>query len=85
MARKKRDWNFEEMLDELKGHGFEVTPEAAVPGGMRVAKNGVAAVVLPGHTDARWESGGERLGVTPGLCGAGGDRAAGGPGLSEVH
>ncbi|MGA9783104.1 MAG: hypothetical protein WBQ52_13165, partial [Terracidiphilus sp.] len=27
MARKKRDWNFEEMLDELRGHGFEVTPD----------------------------------------------------------
>ncbi len=67
MARKKRDGNFEEMLDELRGHGFEVTAEADVPGGMRAAKSGVAAVVVPGVTDDRWDSGGARLAVTPGL------------------
>lgn len=67
MARKKRDRNFEEMLDELRGHGFEVTAEADVPGGMRASKGGVAAVVIPGITDDRWESGGARLAVTPGL------------------
>lgn len=67
MAGKKRDRNFEEMLDELKGHGFEVTPFAAVPRGMMGAKSGVAAVLVPGLTDDRWESGGARLAVTPGL------------------
>ncbi|HUY94258.1 MAG TPA: hypothetical protein VMU71_03125 [Terracidiphilus sp.] len=67
MARKKRDRNFEEMLDELRGNGFEVTPDGVAPGGMRVAKAGVAAVLVPGVTDDRWESGGARLAVTPGL------------------
>ncbi len=67
MARKKRDWNFEEMLDELRGHGFEVTPDGCAPGGMRATKAGVAAVLLPGVTDDRGESGGARLAVTPGL------------------
>ena len=67
MAGKKRDRNFEEMLDELKGNGFEVTAYAGVPGGMQVAKDGAAAVLAPGVTDDRWESGGARLAVTPGL------------------
>jgi hypothetical protein len=67
MARKKRDRNFEEMLEELRGHGFEVTAEAGVAGGMRVSRDGVAAVVAPGGTDDRWESGGARLAVSPGL------------------
>ncbi|HWE86748.1 MAG TPA: hypothetical protein VG267_17520 [Terracidiphilus sp.] len=64
---KKRDRNFEEMLDELRGQGFAVTPYAGAPGGMEVAKDGVAAVLVPGVTDDRWESGGARLAVTPGL------------------
>ncbi len=67
MARKKRDRNFEEMLDELRGHGFDVTPDGCAPGGMRATKAGVAAVVVPGVTDDRWDSGGARLAVTPGL------------------
>jgi hypothetical protein len=67
MARKKQDKNFEEMLDELRGHGFAVTAEAGAAGGMRVAKDGVAAVLAPGLTDDHWESGGARLAVTPGL------------------
>lgn len=67
MGRKKRDWNFEEMLDELRSHGFEVTPYGSVPGGMQVARECVAAVVVPGVTDVRWESGGARLAVSPGL------------------
>lgn len=67
MARKKRDRNFEEMLEELRDHGFAVTPYAGAPGGMQAAKDGVAAVLVPGVTDDRWESGGARLAVTPGL------------------
>lgn len=55
------------MLDELRASGFEVTADAVAPGGMRVAKAGVAAVLVPGVTDDRWESGGARLAVTPGL------------------
>lgn len=74
MAGKKRDRNFEEMLDELKAHGFEVTPDGCAPGGMRATKGGVAAVLLPGLTDDHWESGGARLAITPGLV-AGGEIA----------
>lgn len=34
---------------------------------MQVARDGVAAVLVPGVTDDRWDSGGARLAVTPGL------------------
>jgi hypothetical protein len=67
MARKSRNRNFEEMLDALRAHKFEVTPFPGVPNGMQVAKDGVAAVLVPGVTDERWESGGARLAVTPGI------------------
>jgi hypothetical protein len=67
MARKAKNRNFDEMLDALRAHGFEVTPFTGAANGMQVAKNGVAAVIVPGETDAKWESGGERLAVTPGL------------------
>lgn len=32
-----------------------------------VSKSGVAVVLVPGKTDARWESGGARMAVTPGI------------------
>ncbi|HKF46103.1 MAG TPA: hypothetical protein VKB38_02015 [Terracidiphilus sp.] len=67
MARKTRNPNFDQMLDSLRGHKFDVAPFAGVAGGMQVSKGGVAAVVLPGLTDDRWESGGARLAVTPGV------------------
>lgn len=67
MARKSRNPNFEQMLDDLRAHGFEVTGFAGVPGGMQVAKHGVAAVVVPGVTNDRWDSGGAQLAVTPGV------------------
>lgn len=67
MARKSKNRSFEEMLDALRANGFDVTPSAAAPNGMQVSRNGVAAVVVPGLTDSRWDSGGARLAVTPGL------------------
>jgi len=67
MARKEKQANFSEMLDALRGRGFEVSGSKAAPNAMQVAKNGVAAVLVPGVTDDRWESGGARLAVTPGI------------------
>jgi hypothetical protein len=67
MARKSKNRSFDEMLDALRAQGFEVTPSSAAPNGMQVSRNGVAAVVVPGVTDSRWDSGGACLAVTPGL------------------
>jgi hypothetical protein len=67
MARKSKNRNFDEMLNALRAHSFQVTPFPGAPNGMMVSKGGVAAVVVPGVTNDRWESGGARLAVTPGL------------------
>jgi hypothetical protein len=67
MLRKSRNRNFDEMLEALRAHGFEVSAYGGVTRGIEVAKGGVAAVVVPGETDERWESGGARLAVTPGV------------------
>ena len=67
MARKSKNRSFDEMLDALRAGGFDVTPSTAAPNAMQVSRNGVAAVVVPGVTDSRWESGGAQLAVTPGL------------------
>ncbi len=67
MARKSRTKSFEQLLDDLRARSFDVKPFDGVAGGMLVAKGGVGAVLLPGTTNDRWESGGERLAVTPGV------------------
>ena len=72
MARKSRNPrsqapNFQEVLDGLRTHGFELTPAKGVEQGTLVSKGGVAAVLVPGKTDPKWESGGTRMAVTPGV------------------
>jgi hypothetical protein len=63
MARKEKQATFSEMLDALRAHGFEVSPSTSAPNALQVARNGVAAVLVPGATD----EGGARLAVTPGI------------------
>jgi hypothetical protein len=47
MARKSRNPNFDQTLEILRTHGFEVSPFAGATGGMLVAKHGAAAVLVP--------------------------------------
>ena len=67
MARKLKQQNFEQMLDALRAHGFDISQSNAAPNGMLVSKDGVAAVIVPGLTNNRFESGGACLAVTPGV------------------
>lgn len=67
MARKTRHPDFDQMLDALRARQFEVTQFAGIPGAQTVSKGGVAAVLVPGKTNERWESGGALLAVKPGL------------------
>jgi len=67
MARKSRTPNFEQMLDALRAHSFDVKPYQGVADGVMVSKGGAAAVLLPGKTNEKFESGGARLAVTPGV------------------
>jgi hypothetical protein len=47
MARKSQNPNFDQTIEILRNHGFEVTPFTGVAGGTVVAKYGAAAVLVP--------------------------------------
>lgn len=47
MKKKTRQLSFNEALDLLRSHGFEVKPANAVAGGMLVSKDGAGAVLVP--------------------------------------
>jgi len=54
MAKKSRNPNFDQTLDTLRAHSFDVTPYAAVAGSsvsgaVLVAKYGAGAVLVPGQ------------------------------------
>lgn len=47
MAKKPRKPNFDQALEILRSHAFDVTPYSGAPGGMLVTKYGAGAVVIP--------------------------------------
>jgi hypothetical protein len=48
LARKSRNPNFDQTLEILRAHSFDVAPFAGVPGGVLVTKYGAGAVLAPG-------------------------------------
>ncbi len=46
MSRKSQNPNFEQTLEALRAHSFNVTPSAEVAGGMVVSKHGAGAVLV---------------------------------------
>lgn len=52
MARKSRNPNFDQMLEALRAHSFDVTPFPEVAGGVLVSKYGAAAVLMPAKEGA---------------------------------
>jgi hypothetical protein len=63
MARKSRTLSFEQMLEALRSHSFDVTPFKGVADGMLVSKGGVGAALVPSRT----ESAAALVAVTPGI------------------
>jgi hypothetical protein len=61
MRRKSRHPGFDQTLDALRAHSFEVAPFAAVPGGMIVSKHGAGAVLIAAEGAAA------AFAVSPGL------------------
>jgi len=57
MARKSRNPNYDQTLENLRAHAFEVAPFPGVAGGSLVTKHGAGAVLVPGKdtTIAFWE------------------------------
>jgi hypothetical protein len=48
MSRKALKPSFEQSVESLRAHAFEVAPYSEVAGGMLVSKHGVGAVLVPG-------------------------------------
>jgi hypothetical protein len=46
MTKKSRHPNFDQTLETLRAHGFDVAPYAEVAGGMLVSKHGTGAVLV---------------------------------------
>jgi hypothetical protein len=64
MARKSRNPNYDQTLENLRAHGFDVAPYAGVAGGSLVSKHGAGAVLVPGKGTplAFWEKPGALYG-----------------------
>jgi hypothetical protein len=48
MSKKTRTPSFDQVLDTLRAHSFDVAPYAGVAGGVVVSKHGAGAVLVPG-------------------------------------
>ncbi|MDR3752141.1 MAG: hypothetical protein P4K94_11725 [Terracidiphilus sp.] len=46
MSRKSRNPNFDQTVETLRAHSFDITPYAGVAGGVLVSKYGAAAVLV---------------------------------------
>ena len=51
MARKLPQPNFDQILEALRAHSFDVAPYAAIAGSVLVAKYGAAAILVPGKEE----------------------------------
>jgi hypothetical protein len=60
MAKKSRHPNFDQTLDILRDHSFDVAPYDAIAGGFLVSRDGVGAVLVA-HEDET------ALAITPGV------------------
>lgn len=47
MARRSRNPNFDQTLEILRTHSFDITPYPGVAGGVLVTKHGAGAVLVP--------------------------------------
>lgn len=67
MKRKNRHPNFDQMLELLRAHGFEVASFAGNSETMLVSKHGVGAVLTPPPRGASRDSGTAVVAVPPGV------------------
>ena len=48
MARKSRNPNFDQTIENLRAHSFDVAPYPGVAAGLLVSKHGAGAILVPG-------------------------------------
>ena len=46
MKKKSRQQNFDQVLERLRSHSFEIAPFATLPGAVLATKDGVGAVLV---------------------------------------
>jgi hypothetical protein len=63
LSRKPRNPNFDQILERLRAHSFDVAPWAEVAGGVLVTKHGAGAVLVAGADKAAQVA----FAVTPGV------------------
>ncbi len=66
MKKKSRNPNFDQTLDLLRSHGFEVTPSQAISDGYLVSRDGIGAVVGPSRDEVS-KLDFAALAITPGV------------------
>ncbi len=62
MSQKFSNPNFDQALETLREHSFDLAPSAEVAGGVLVSKLGAGAVLVPAQTKDAWAA----LAVRPG-------------------
>jgi hypothetical protein len=67
MKRKSRHRNFDQALELLRAHGFDVAEFAGIAGGMLVSRDGAGAVLVPAPETKDAEDGSAACAVAPGL------------------
>jgi hypothetical protein len=67
MKRKSRYPNFDQALELLRAHSFDVTPFAGVAGGILVSKHGAGAVLVPARRAEDPEDVAAAYAVHPGI------------------
>jgi hypothetical protein len=69
MKRKLSNPSFDQMLDLLRSHGFDIAPYADLAGGVLVSKSGAGAVLVPvpRSKDKDMESAAAAYAVHPGI------------------
>ena len=60
MTKKSRNPNFDQTLDILREHSFQVAPYEAIAGGYLVSRDGVGAVIVAQKDEAA-------MAITPGI------------------
>ena len=66
MKKKSRHPNFDQTLEPLRAHGFEVAPSQSISGGYLVSRDGIGAVLAPIRDDvSKMEF--AAMAVTPGV------------------
>jgi hypothetical protein len=67
MRRRSKHPNFDQTLELLRAHGFEVTSYAGAPAGMLVTKHGAGAVLVPAAKTKGTDEPAASFAVAPGV------------------